>query len=58
MSQTLADSGLLSKMGTQKHEDSKILGNSGITKVCLNTAGQLSRDRLIGITFLLVVRNY
>lgn len=40
-------------MGSQKHEDSKIIRNSGTTKVCLNTAVQLSRNRLIGITFLL-----
>lgn len=52
MSQTL-DS--CHKMGSQKYEDSKILRNSGVTKVCLNTAVQLSRNRLIGMTFL--VRN-
>lgn len=50
MSQTL-DS--CHKMGSQKHEDSKIIRNSGTTKVCLNTAIQLSRNRLIGITLLL-----
>lgn len=50
MSQTL-DS--CHKMGSQKYEDSKILRNSGVTKVCLNTAVQLSRNRLIGMTFLL-----
>lgn len=41
------------KMVTQKHENSKILRNSVITKVCVNTAAQLRRNRVTRITFLL-----